>query len=64
MICGLQALLDDARKQSSSSTASSLLQSGNADARKPDRAFMDDYLISVLEQKDNLQDELHTLNNA
>eukprot|EP00041_Stephanoeca_diplocostata_P026062 m.694803 g.694803 ORF g.694803 m.694803 type:complete len:323 (-) comp22885_c0_seq2:181-1149(-) len=60
----MQALLDDARKQSSIYATSSLLQGNGPNSRKPDRAFMDDYLISILEQKDNLQDELHTLNTA
>lgn len=39
--------------------------SGSSVSQSPrkDRAFMDDFLLSVLEQKDTLQDEVHDLSN-
>ncbi len=50
-----------AEKAADSSLDSSLLD-GNGGSRK-DRAFMDDFLISVLEQKDALQDQVYDLSN-
>lgn len=55
-----QGLLDDASSRSGSTTAS-VQEKLSSDT--PDRAFMDDFLLTVLEQKDRLADELHSLNN-
>eukprot|EP00040_Diaphanoeca_grandis_P031090 m.185260 g.185260 ORF g.185260 m.185260 type:complete len:884 (-) comp32225_c0_seq1:569-3220(-) len=58
----MHALLDDAQKPSSN--PSEVLGKNGEPTAKLDRAFMDDFLISVLEQKDQLADKLYTLNNA
>jgi len=50
-----QELLDEAPKPEDTA--------GGKTHPAPDRAFMDDFLLTVLEQKDRLADELHSLNN-
>eukprot|EP00039_Didymoeca_costata_P008177 m.108800 g.108800 ORF g.108800 m.108800 type:complete len:814 (+) comp13980_c0_seq2:409-2850(+) len=48
----LQSLIDSQKKKQVPS-----------EFKPPERAFMDDFLLAVLEQKDKLADELHSLNN-
>lgn len=58
----MQALLDDAQRASARPT--DVFGGAGGEPGKLDRGFMDDFLISVLEQKDQLADQLYTLNNA
>jgi hypothetical protein len=55
----MQSLLEESKV----STVSSSSLNQQVQSRNPDRAFMDEFLLTVLEQKDRLADQLHSLNS-
>eukprot|EP00037_Helgoeca_nana_P036734 m.12829 g.12829 ORF g.12829 m.12829 type:complete len:876 (+) comp7904_c0_seq1:52-2679(+) len=60
----VRALMMEMQDTQSASPAPRSPRFTRAQEKKTDRSFMDDYLISVLEQKDKLADELHARTNS